>query len=180
MLIECLYTYEYFVNLKKMVNSTTQFNKNDLLYCNIMLFWLLLTSWFLSPPTYQRLSEFFHPLLSFKGPIISFTNHYFSCPPLSGNDDGPVWSLLPTYVYQFNRQVYMYLCYDVFFIFLLINWLWCLRIWTIHAFNLHCEPYLPSGVKQIEILSPCSTQESTLLIWITNTVESNYHANVCT
>ncbi len=78
MWIEWLGKYKYFVNLRKMCQNV---NKNYLLYCNIILFWPLLTSWFLSPPPpafislisftapHQRVHDFFHPPYSSAHPL---------------------------------------------------------------------------------------------------------------
>ncbi len=51
MLIEVLSKYKYFVNLRKMAHSAKNISKDYLHYCNIIVFWPLLTSWFFSPPT---------------------------------------------------------------------------------------------------------------------------------
>ncbi len=111
MLIEWLWKYEYFVNFNNMVHSLKHFSKIYLLYCNIMLFRPLLTSWFELSPPLSEVTWF----LSLPPPSPSEGHWFLSWtslilwPTPSRNNDGPLMILVQVPQWTPNSNTAPYL-----------------------------------------------------------------------
>ncbi len=65
-MIEWLWKYIYFVNLRKMVHTATKLSKYDLIYGNIILY-LATADKLISSPLPPDPEDFFHPYLHQSG-----------------------------------------------------------------------------------------------------------------